>query len=884
MKKQLLILAGLAIFNTCFSQSINTNNQVLGGGNSSAIDFDGVDDKITTPIIFNSTTYANWTIECWAKSPSSPGGTLGFDGPMYGENAGIIWNHNSPSFRGAGTVESAAGYYYFASFGALAPNTWYHLAVTYDGLNLKAYTNGNLITTTTTSGGMKNRTLPLIMGRHPIQAHFWEGTMDDARVWTTVRTCQEINEGMNSGVPSNTPGLLASYNFNDGTPNGSNTSLTAVQNAVTLNSDATLSGFTLTGVTSNFVPSAPFNYPLNCIPETASGLAANCLSFTGTNDVVVVQNTVPLTDYTIECNVLLKDFSNQNIIAATNASGTNISVSHQIKFVNGKFVHYMYDGNPRTLVSSINVVPNQWYHVSIFVKGGQYMGITVDGTNDYYPTAIGTPWQALTEFRFGGAAIGVGDFNGKLDEVRIWDRVLCFGEIQHYANCEVSFPTPGLRSVFHFNQGVDGADNSAINTLSADNSSLVGALLNFSLNGNTSNWDDAGIILTGNSCGAFTENCYTSANALDFDGVDDNVTLPTLTTLQFPEGTLEAWIKTSNAGANFRGIVCKEGAYGLFLKDNNLASYNYAAGTFYEYTTLLNDNTWHHVALTFKNGVNGGSLLYIDGVAVGVGFTHSIANHNRYFTIGTNGTSGQNFNGEIDGVRIWNRSLCASEISNNKDCAIPAGTANLKVQYHFNQGNSSDNNISVLQLNDSSGNSITGNLINFSLHGSSSNFVGSSTLSAQACSSLITDVTENNGVLSSVVTGTENTYQWANCTGTPIANETGISYTPSVNGGYLVNITANGCTIPSECYSFNFVGMKENLENKNVVSVFPNPAKDKLNVKAEGKSLKAFNSLGIVVLTATLTKNETELQLTNLNSGVYYIVTDLGATVKFIKQ
>ncbi|MBK6834173.1 MAG: laminin G domain-containing protein [Bacteroidetes bacterium] len=389
MKKQLLILAGLVIFNTCFSQSNHVNNQVLGGGNSSALDFDGVDDKVTTPIIFNSTTYANWTIECWAKSPTGPSSALGFDGPMYGDNAGIIWHHGSGSFQGAGTVQAADLNYFSVSFGTLAPNTWYHLAVTYDGTLLKAYKNGNLMNTTTTSGGMANGAFPLVIGKHPTQGHHWQGTIDNPRVWTVARTCEQISETMNNVVISET-GLLASYTFNEGVTNGSNTSLTAVQNSVTSTSDATLSGFALTGTSSNFVASAPFNLQPVCIVESASGLPANCLSFTAANDVVLVQNTVPLSDYTIECNVLLKDLANQNIIVGTDASGTNVSVSHQIKLVNGQFVHYTYDGNLRTLASTATVNINQWYHVSIFVQANNVMGITVNGITDYYPTAINT--------------------------------------------------------------------------------------------------------------------------------------------------------------------------------------------------------------------------------------------------------------------------------------------------------------------------------------------------------------------------------------------------------------------------------------------------------------------------------------------------------------
>lgn len=381
MKKQLLILAGLAIFNTCFSQSNHANNQVLGGGNSSALDFDGVDDKVTTPIVFNSTTYANFTIECWAKSPDAPNGTMGFDGPMYGDNAGIIWNHNTASFRGAGTVQAANGGYYSASFGPLSPNTWYHLAVTYDGTLLKAYRNGVLITTTTTSGGLMNSAVPLIMGKHPSQAHYWQGSIDNARIWTTARTCEQITEGLNQGSILTGGGMTAHYMFNEGVTNGSNTSITTLQNLGTNTNDATLSGFALSGSSSNFVASAPFNLALVCVPS--SGLPANSLSFGGVNDLVIVPNSIPFNDYTIECNVLLNSLADQNIIVATNASGTNASASHQLKLVNGQFVHYMYDGNLRTLTSTATVNTNQWYHVAIFVKAGLMMGINVDGITDY---------------------------------------------------------------------------------------------------------------------------------------------------------------------------------------------------------------------------------------------------------------------------------------------------------------------------------------------------------------------------------------------------------------------------------------------------------------------------------------------------------------------
>ena len=40
-------------------------------------------------------------------------------------NFGINWNHSYPAFRGAAAL-SVSGVWYSASFGTLAPNTWYH--------------------------------------------------------------------------------------------------------------------------------------------------------------------------------------------------------------------------------------------------------------------------------------------------------------------------------------------------------------------------------------------------------------------------------------------------------------------------------------------------------------------------------------------------------------------------------------------------------------------------------------------------------------------------------------------------------------------------------------------------------------------------------------
>lgn len=56
----------------CIStKTISVFTQVCGQSGSS-LSMDGINDVVNTPVNFNSTTYQNWTYECWAKSPSAP--------------------------------------------------------------------------------------------------------------------------------------------------------------------------------------------------------------------------------------------------------------------------------------------------------------------------------------------------------------------------------------------------------------------------------------------------------------------------------------------------------------------------------------------------------------------------------------------------------------------------------------------------------------------------------------------------------------------------------------------------------------------------------------------------------------------------------------------
>jgi hypothetical protein len=71
-------------------------------------------------------------------------------------------------------------------------------------------------------------------------------------------------------------------------------------------------------------------------------------------------------------------------------------------------------------------------------------------------------------------------------------------------NCELPAGQTGLVAYYKFNQGIDVANNTTINTL-ADSSgnNLNGTLVGFVLTGTTSNWKLGSVITTGNTCSPF---------------------------------------------------------------------------------------------------------------------------------------------------------------------------------------------------------------------------------------------------------------------------------------------------------------------------------------------------------------------------------------------
>ena len=130
---------------------------------------------------------------------------------------------------------------------------WHHIVGTYDGTNKKIYIDGVLENTSANTGNFATNSDAVEIGRRSTGFQLFNGSIDEVRIWNVARTCDQINSVMNRELVGNETGLVAYYNFNQGTAGGSNGGVTTLTDLAGTADNGTLTNFALTGATSNWV-------------------------------------------------------------------------------------------------------------------------------------------------------------------------------------------------------------------------------------------------------------------------------------------------------------------------------------------------------------------------------------------------------------------------------------------------------------------------------------------------------------------------------------------------------------------------------------------------------------------------------------------------------
>lgn len=191
---------------------------------------------------------------------------------------------------------------------------------------------------------------------------------------------------------------------------------------------------------------------------------------------------------------------------------------------------------------------------------------------------------------------------------------------------------------------------------------------------------------------------FSNARSLDFDGTDDYVSTATSTTA--PQVfSIAFWFKTSVAsGHKIIGFENAQtgtgsGSYdrGIFMGTDGKIKYTWYDGFTSVISTPLtyNDNQWHHVALVVNNTSNPKIKLYVDNVLRITGNSAPIFNYAGYWRIGgyagiaTGGMTAGYYQGKLDDMRIYSKSLSETDINylytGNENYVVQVSTSSFRL-------------------------------------------------------------------------------------------------------------------------------------------------------------------------------------------------------------
>lgn len=207
-----------------------------------------------------STATDDITVETWIKPESISG--YGIMSRYDGTNGWIVYTNAN----GQIVADARAGGVFRAviSKQCIKQDRFQHIAVSFDvsANSILIYLNGKLLETTVVGGSGANTTFgavgPFNLGNYNNGTAYYDGRMQNARVWNVVRTATQIRDNMNSVLVGNETGLIGYWkldgNFNDSTASANH--LTSSGGAIATFAD-TISTTIAVGVVVDFTYSAP---------------------------------------------------------------------------------------------------------------------------------------------------------------------------------------------------------------------------------------------------------------------------------------------------------------------------------------------------------------------------------------------------------------------------------------------------------------------------------------------------------------------------------------------------------------------------------------------------------------------------------------------------
>ncbi len=635
--------------------------------------FDGLGDYVTMNGVANDVTETSFTFSVWIKS----GWTGAFDTVLAINTAGLgnqtqIFIDNTLTVRVYDGTQDATE---LSSSGSVVDGKWHHVVYSRSGATGTLYVDGvsqGTHNSSDTFTGTDLWSLGQEFDAGPTASDFFLGSMDEVRIYNRPLSQADVTVLYNTGliqVNSSsaqrnivTNGLIGYWTL-DG---GKMTVNTAYDSTASANTLSLLNGPQKTvGKTGQSINMDAVDDELFCTDANCGGATGGKLDM-GTRDWTVMAWVKPENGGT-NCNI----------------RGTVVGKIGDDEIgwylgIGGQFICAEIRGasNISSTLDGSTVPLNEWSHIAVvFDRDGnmtRYLNGVQTGTQDNISANNGSSVDHPHNFCI-GARDGAGGclerlYDGSVDEVRVYERVLTTSEIKQV-----------------YNAGV-GAKVSNQNVISGSslNSGLIGL---WSFNGTDLTdqvYDRSGNGHNGYFSGGATSTAKTTGKigqAINFDGVNDTVLIAhsSLLDLDMNESaTFSFWVNKRSASANAGPIYKRtSGSPGYNIDILTTGAVSFAIGDLFsnnnkisnDTSTTMNLNEWYHVVVTYDGSISStGIKIYFNGVLQSMtnafdGYGGGSSSNGFDFSLGAreSGTS-RLLDGKMDEVRFYNRVLTTSEI------------------------------------------------------------------------------------------------------------------------------------------------------------------------------------------------------------------------------
>jgi len=646
-------------------------------GNS--LQFDGANDEVSIPGLDAYQATNTLTVESWVKpgvAPADYDGFLSYAMDAGGTQAGFGFAFYLTGWKFfLKTTTNSINYASMA--GAQMPvGQWSHMAATYDGSEVKLYRNGALVDSADAMGNVQWSGAPaeMVLGNFPKDGtgHFFEGNIDEVRLWNVVRTKDQIKASREINLTGEETGLVGYWRIDEGS------------SASTADSTAAANHASVNGATWS-VQDSPIEFQTPVYDTgVIVGSAYQLRGRIGINNFEVIgeKDTITAADFNAGTKIVSAPESAFEALTGF-AHGDTAQLSALLFDVAGNFSL----GDTSTTNTAIDLQANNPNPVSItsnntfthLAKTGDVITIAMTYDEDVDLPAVTVEGNAADETDLGGE---------QFEATYIFSGSETEGNVNYIAISTNDYlGNPGT-----YNGGAVGAGSS---TVQYDRTLPELSPVTIVSNNADTTWAKANDSISV----TFTSNEEISADfALSFDGTDDYIELPDGMVSSLNDFTFICWFNTDVNDPWTRLIdFGSSTAVNMFLTPShggtNIPRFaiKQSGGGEQQITSSspLNQGQWYHIAVTIDDNTNTGKM-YLDGTLIAENNSMTIRpsslgnTTNNYF--GKSQYNDPYLDGMMDDISIWGRTLDQNEIQSSMYTSLNGDENGLISYWGLNEG------------------------------------------------------------------------------------------------------------------------------------------------------------------------------------------------------